>query len=393
MAYDSAHGFSVLFALDVAPGGPSTMQTWLWGGSSWLRCVPQIQPPQRVEHAMTYDASRGVVVLFGGQYSTALGDTWEWDGSNWALRSTSGPSPRLSCAMAYDHARGVVVLFGGTPLAGLPNGDTWEWDGQVWTQRATSGPSARTGPGMTYDAERSVVLLYGGLAAGNVLDDLWEWDGNQWTERIADPKPPGRVGPGFLFDSKRKVSVLFGGNVTGGTDYAVVWEWDGGSWYQRPSNVTPGPDSNNSLMVYDSRRSKCVFVRRTPADTWEYPTNSPVAIVNHPVGRKVCLGESISMAVEAVGNGPFTYQWKKNGSVYNAPDATMQSIHINSADFGSAGEYEVVVSNGCSQETSACATISVCPGPAGCPSPVDVNGDGAVNGLDLQRIVEVLLGG
>ncbi|MCK4340256.1 MAG: hypothetical protein KAY37_00855 [Phycisphaerae bacterium] len=70
---------------------------------------------------MAYDSARGVVVLFGG----GLGDTWEWDGDQWAYQSVSGPSPRCSHAMAYDSARGVTVLFGGT--AGTTYSDTWEY--------------------------------------------------------------------------------------------------------------------------------------------------------------------------------------------------------------------------------------------------------------------------
>lgn len=388
MAYDSSRGVTVF----LGSAGVAGMQTWLWGGSSWLRCVPQNQPSSRVEHVMAFDSSRGVVVLFGGFANSDLSDTWEWDGANWAVRSMLGPSARRASGLAYDSTRQVVVLFGGTPSTGNPYGDTWEWNGQVWIQRSSTGPSPRYFHKMTYDAARSATVLFGGASPEGVMDDVWEWDGSQWEERSTEPRPPARSSACFAFDSQRRVSVLYGGDVVAGPNN-VVWEWDGSAWHERLSNVNPGPNSSNSLMAYDSRRNRCVFVRYLPADTWEYPTASPVQIVANPVGRKVCLGESISLTVEAIGTGPFTYQWKKNGSVYNAPDATMQTVHINSADFGSAGEYEVVVSNGCSHETSSCATISVCPGPAGCPSPVDVNGDGSVNGLDVQRMIEVLLGG
>ena len=42
---------------------------------------------------MTYDSKRGVVVLFGGQ---TRDQTWEWDGSQWKLKASTGPSPRYS---------------------------------------------------------------------------------------------------------------------------------------------------------------------------------------------------------------------------------------------------------------------------------------------------------
>src|SRR5262245_51761016 len=78
---------------------------------TWTNVTPG--PGPRTEHAMAYDSTRGVSVVFGGYQFGRLGDTWEWDGSEWTLRTTVGPSPRNELAMAYDSARGVCVLFGG----------------------------------------------------------------------------------------------------------------------------------------------------------------------------------------------------------------------------------------------------------------------------------------
>src|SRR5206468_2427231 len=56
----------------------------------------------RAGHAMAYDRGRGVTVLFGGSDGPNDGETWEWDGSRWRLKATSGPLPRNGHAMAYD---------------------------------------------------------------------------------------------------------------------------------------------------------------------------------------------------------------------------------------------------------------------------------------------------
>lgn len=362
--------------------------TWLYAGSGWLKSTPQVQPPMRVDFAVAFDTNRRAGVLFGGVGETSAGgDTWEWSNFNWTQKSNSGPPPRRNHAMAFDAARGVVVLFGGAPTtAGALFGDTWEWDGQTWTQRNINGPPARYLQRMTYDAARGVIVLYGGTGEGVPWGELWEYDGAQWVQRNpSDPKPPQVYANSFAYDALRRVCVLYGldSNTT-------VWEWDGTIWHAQTSTVAPSYTASLGSMAYDSHRNKMVLVSD---ETWEYPTNAAVQITQHPVSKTVCLGGTVSFTVQVAGDGPFTYQWRKGGGIYNAPDATMQTINISSADFGSAGEYEVVVSNGCSEETSACATLAVCPGPAGCPSPVDVNGDGAVNGLDLQRIVQVLLGG
>src|SRR5207249_4266269 len=79
--------------------------------AGWANASPG--PAVRYFHAMACDGARGRVVLFGGRGPLVLGDTWEWDGSAWTLRSSSGPEPRLGHAMAYDADRGRVVLFGG----------------------------------------------------------------------------------------------------------------------------------------------------------------------------------------------------------------------------------------------------------------------------------------
>ena len=67
---------------------------------------PRNAPPARgVEDEsgmMTYDAKRGVDVLYGGPIGNpqeSLGDTWTWNGTNWAEVSNNGPLPpaRDSC--------------------------------------------------------------------------------------------------------------------------------------------------------------------------------------------------------------------------------------------------------------------------------------------------------
>jgi len=72
---------------------------------------------------MAYDSAINVVVLFGGGQVTANNETWEWDGTDWALKLPANkPFPRHCHAMAYDSARSVVMIFGSG------SGDeTWEY--------------------------------------------------------------------------------------------------------------------------------------------------------------------------------------------------------------------------------------------------------------------------
>src|SRR2546423_1315398 len=60
---------------------------------AWTQLAPTTSPPERFAAAMTYDATRGNAVLFGGARvastppTTFYSDTWTWDGTDWTQRS------------------------------------------------------------------------------------------------------------------------------------------------------------------------------------------------------------------------------------------------------------------------------------------------------------------
>lgn len=98
------------------------------------------------EFGLTYDSMRHRVVLFGGWRCRAVEEddclknpqhgTWEFDGEDWyVVEPRQSPPARYGHAMAYDESRGVTVLFGGMGENGTTLNDTWEYDGVTWTQR------------------------------------------------------------------------------------------------------------------------------------------------------------------------------------------------------------------------------------------------------------------
>jgi Galactose oxidase, central domain len=118
------------------------------------------------------------VVLFGGDNSNILGDTWTWDGTTWTKQhAAAGPTPRFGAAMAYDAATGTVVLFGGCCTLTSQFGDTWTWDGTTWTkQHPAASPTARDSAAMAYDAATGTVALFGGEPhSGHPFGDTWTW--------------------------------------------------------------------------------------------------------------------------------------------------------------------------------------------------------------------------
>jgi len=236
MAYDSARGVTVLFG-GLLNGSGLLADTWEWDGTNWTQRTPATSAPARYGHAMVFDSARGVTLLFGGNPVIAggsgspLNDTWEWNGTNWTQRTpATAPPGRYLHAMAYDGVRHVTVLFGGggsIPQYGFPPplGDTWEWNGTNWAARTpAAAPSARFWHTMAYGTQGTTVL-FGGWSAS--MNDTWEWNGTNWTQPTLPLSPPGRIATAMAYDSARGAMVLFGGALPSGSSgilYDDTWE-------------------------------------------------------------------------------------------------------------------------------------------------------------------------
>lgn len=95
----------------------------------WTNRAPATSPSGRMAFGMAFDSINNVSVLFGGQDSGGgyLNDTWWYYAANntWVnMTPASLPPARAFTAMSFDASRGVFVLFGGGGLPGLL-GDTW----------------------------------------------------------------------------------------------------------------------------------------------------------------------------------------------------------------------------------------------------------------------------
>lgn len=291
MVYDEARHQLLLFGgTGTEDGQPSGDRgsTWSWDGQRWTR-ISTTGPSSRSLASLTYDAGRQRVVLYGGQTGafpniTVLHDTWEWDGTSWSQRATTGPSTRVHQVLAYDRARGTVVLYGGFSLAASEElRDIWEWDGSAWTQQPDSTAANLANRGIAYDEKASVLYLYsvvtgtstvvmdvwngdslvrspvagpgcvpvqpqlaalgptrggvlfysGSCGAGQATPETWCWDGLTWTA-VSGPQPPFRLNAALAYDRDRDRVVLYGGEVGAGTpDLADTWEFDGATWNVR----------------------------------------------------------------------------------------------------------------------------------------------------------------
>ncbi len=271
MAYDAAMGRVVLVGgFGSEPLDASHADMWSWAGAGWVPVAATVRPPARWEAAMAYDEATGQLLLFGGLNSTALGDTWLWDGRRWTRSSAPGPPARYGAAMAYDAASREIVLYGGmawTDHKPVMFTDTWTWDGNRWTERpptpapsvsagasmpyrpqTTTVPSVTAGASMSYVSRTRTVILFGGTGPTGYSDRTWAWNDDRWTQLDPSRSPPGRVESSMARAGSGSV-VLFGGYGRQGK-LADTWIWDGTTWTQLAVSHGP-PGRGDAAMAFD----------------------------------------------------------------------------------------------------------------------------------------------
>ena len=94
----------------------------------------------------------------------------------------------------------------------------------------------------------------------------------------------------------------------------------------------------------------------------------PPAIATQPQSQVVLVGAPVVFTVEAAGQAPLAYQWRRDGVALPARQ-TNAALSIAAAQLADAGGYSVVVANALGAVTSAVATLTVIdPGPPGLPA-------------------------
>lgn len=324
-------------------------QTWEWTGLRWVQRFPATSPSGRAAASMVFDTNRSRVVLFGGR--TAVGvesnETWIYQNETWTrLDTPNAPSARQLAGATYDPIRDRVVLSGG--LSTSADGktttnlvDTWEFDGTTWTQRATSGPAVvrsllqydaarnkvilvgmdkdtktlmysydagaatwtqltpATLPlcvnesALTYQTHDDTVLLLGGScnnAQTVITDEAYTWDGTNWTKVTTLISADRHYGMALAYDVARGSSLLFGGNVAFGNPSAQTILYRDGGWIPASSTDSPSPRSllgfatdpvNNAVWLVSGTDGEGIA-----GDFWKYQYGQFTQIIadNSPSG-------------------------------------------------------------------------------------------------------------
>jgi hypothetical protein len=220
MVFDSALGAVMLYGGFTSGGG--TADTWRWEGTFWEPMSTNESPSFRHGHGLVYDDARGRALLHGG-FLGGVGlddELWQWDGvaAVWEPlpQADNRPGPRLHHAFVFEVTGDMFLLYGGI-RNGLALGDTWEYDGTNWAEAVTGdcSPPAAGSPAMAYDGTRALLYDRG---------ETWEWDGERWAAMAHAGRPNADSGHAMVYASGAGALVLFGGLAEdGSTPLGETW--------------------------------------------------------------------------------------------------------------------------------------------------------------------------
>jgi hypothetical protein len=154
------------------------------------------------------------------------------------------------------------------------------------------------------------------------------------------------------------VSASFSTTASGTGPFHYAWTVDGSAFGGDTSSISvpTGSLSVGNHTVVVTTNGACGSASQSATLTVQPPTSATT-----PANQAVCQGGTASFATTASGTGPFTYQWKLDGS--NIAGATGSSVNINTTSLsGGNHTVDVVVSGACSTVTrSAILTVNTAP--------------------------------
>ena len=272
MAYDTLTSQTILFG-GVYENSNYLNDTWTFNvtNKDWTEMFPSSSPSPRGSYTMAYDTDRHLAIIWGGFGQTPFNDLlWAYDANinKWMNLTTHDlPSCRQSHAMVYDSSSGVTVLFGGLDGSSAL-GDTYTYNLSTnnWRNMDPSpAPPARSGHAMAYDSYSGKVILFGGGNGTNYFNDTWSFDAksNIWTDMKPSSSPGGGEINAMAYDSAHKVMVFFGGSSGCET---WIYETSTNTWTNMKPVVSP-PPTDDAVMTYDDATGEMLLFTDT---MWTY---------------------------------------------------------------------------------------------------------------------------
>ena len=342
-------------------------------------------------YATVWGGDRFVAVGRHNNFATQLWETgiiYSIDGASWTRAATSS-TERLR-SVAYGVGRFVAVGDDGVIWTSI---DGRDWTGVQLRSRKTLYAIAFSGTEfLAVGADGTAVRSRNGIdwsdvsLAANVLDDAgiswfretsgsgiavlddgWyvisDWRFNDFSAGIAWRSDalgrwsalrrtywPTNQFPALAQAGTRTALLTFPGT-EGRAEVAI--SADGITWSKRElggigSGLLRGGVEGNGRVVLVGEKGQ-IYVT----------SDGPPAVARQPQSQVVTAGAPVSLSVTAYATGPFTYQWRRNGSAIVG--ATRETLTLPSAAVADSGEYTVAVSNARGLVVSAVANLSVRP--------------------------------
>jgi hypothetical protein len=194
--------------------------------------TPAKAPKIRYGGASIYDERRDRLVTFAGfTDERRFNDTWAFDlkTNQWIDLSPAGPRPLKRCLLtaAHDALGDRMIVYGGQSTGHLE--DSWAFDlaRNTWTEiRNPTIPPGRFWGALVYHPEKRRAVLFGGQNNDlGALDDTWalDLDGDRWEPlpTAGDSRPAARSGHTAIYDPVERRMLVFGGQ--GDDEYNDVW--------------------------------------------------------------------------------------------------------------------------------------------------------------------------
>ncbi len=236
MAYDIESDRVIMLG-----GGDSNGQllndTWAYDTNTdtWTEMSSE-GPAMSLGSRLAYDADSDRIILFGGSdWNSLMNDTWAYDFNTdtWTdMKPDISPPARNYHGMTYDAESDRVLIWGsmGTDLEPF-DASVWAYDynTNTWEQMPPVDPypALRIYPALAYDAESDRTILYGGFPEG---DQTWAYDynTNTWT-RMNPAATPQKVSRHALAYSAAADRVILSGGQVGAAQFNYTrdtWSYD-----------------------------------------------------------------------------------------------------------------------------------------------------------------------
>jgi hypothetical protein len=286
------------------------------GATGWVQQTPPASKLNMIGSGVTAEANSRLVGLYGLQQNRAFGNPPGMTGIYAKAKAFTGSNNGLAIH-TFDQA---------IPTAGA-TGDKVAVASSIYTYDAYIAQLVDLRDATT--AVHGISFATSGLPPSTDVSVTYSG---------TDPSGNALNGP-IIVSSNRPSSTIF---TQPNTQFTFSFPTIAG--YGVPSTSTASPYTTGSDGA-------------TTTITATYPVAcTPPSISTQPTAHAACVGSSTSFSVVATGTGPLSYQWY-HGETAVGPNSN--SLTIPTVAAGDAGEYHVVVTNGCGSATSNPATLTV----------------------------------